>query len=256
VIFKPVDTEPLRHLDGILPDNEVHVWHVDLVAWDKEADSLLELLSAEEQERAARFKFIGPRNQYLISCALLRRALGRYLKIEGREVLFRTATNGKPELAADSDLRFNLSHTQGATVFAITRKRQVGVDVERMRKDTNAMELAERFFSRPEVQWLRSQPASEVIASFFSCWTAKEAYIKAQGEGLSMPLISFGVLPSPADASSKLRLEVYDDPEESKRWSIWRLELGLDLRAALAVDGESCRVRVGKWPQPEARDRE
>jgi 4'-phosphopantetheinyl transferase len=256
VIFKPVDPERLRQLDGILRDDEVHVWHVDLVAWDKEADSLLELLSADEQERAARFKFAGPRNQYLISRALLRRALGRYLKIEGREVRFQTATNGKPELAADSDLRFNLSHTQGATVFAITRKRQVGVDVERMRKDTNAMELAERFFSRPEVQWLRSQPASEVIASFFSCWTAKEAYIKAQGEGLSMPLISFGVLPSPADASSKLRLEVYDDPEESKRWSIWRLELGLDLRAALAVDGESCRVRVGKWPQPEARDRE
>ena len=256
MIFKPVDPERLRQLDGILRDDEVHVWHVDLVAWDKEADSLLELLSADEQERAARFKFAGPRNQYLISRALLRRALGRYLKIEGREVRFQTATNGKPELAADSDLRFNLSHTQGATVFAITRKRQVGVDVERMRKDTNAMELAERFFSRPEVQWLRSQPASEVIGSFFSCWTAKEAYIKAQGEGLSMPLISFGVLPSPADASSKLRLEVYDDPEESKRWSIWRLELGLDLRAALAVDGESCRVRVGKWPQPEARDRE
>ena len=256
MIFKPVDTEPLRHLDGILPDDEVHVWHVDLVAWDKEADSLLELLSAEEQERAARFKFRGPRNQYLISRALLRRALGRYLEIEAREVRFQTATNGKPELAADSDLRFNLSHTQGATVFAITRKRRVGVDLERIRKDTNAMELAERFFSRPEVQWLRSQPASEVIASFFSCWTAKEAYIKAQGEGLSMPLGSFSVLPSPADASSKLQLEVYDDPEESKRWSMWRLDIGPDLRAALAVDGESCRVRIGKWPQPDEEDLE
>ncbi|MGA9966924.1 MAG: 4'-phosphopantetheinyl transferase superfamily protein [Terriglobales bacterium] len=256
MIFKPVDPEPLRHLDGILPDDEVHVWHVDLVAWDQEADWLLELLSAEEQERAARFKFPGPRNQYLISRALLRRALGRYLKIEGHEVRFRTATNGKPELAAASDLRFNLSHTQGATVFAITRKRHVGVDVERMRKDTNAMELAERFFSRPEVRWLRSQPGSEVIASFFSCWTAKEAYIKAQGEGLSMPLSSFGVVPSPAGAGSKLQLEVYDDPEESKRWFMWRLDIGPDLRAALAVDGESCRVRVGKWPQPDTHDRE
>jgi len=116
------------------------------------------------------------------------------------------------------------------------------------------MELAERFFSRPEVQWLRSQPASELIASFFSCWTAKEAYIKAQGEGLSMPLSSFGVLPVPADGSSKLRLEVYQDPEESKRWSISRLEIGPNLRAALAVDGESCRVRVGDWPLPGAQD--
>jgi 4'-phosphopantetheinyl transferase len=256
VISKPVDTEPLRHLDGTLPDDEVHVWHVDLVAWYEEADSLLELLSAEEQERAARFKFPEPRNQYLISRALLRRALGRYLKIEATEVRFQTATNGKPELAADSDLRFNLSHTQGATVFAITRKRRVGVDVERIRQDTNVMELAERFFSRQEVQWLRSQPASEVVASFFSCWTAKEAYIKAQGEGLSMPLSGFGVVPIPPDASSELQLEVYDDPEESKRWFIWRLDIEPDLRAALAVDGESCRVRLGKWPQLDVDDRE
>ena len=255
MIFKPVDPEPLWHLDGILPDDEVHVWQVDLVAWDKAADSLLGLLSAEEQERAVRFKFPGPRNQYVISRALLRRALGRYLKIEAREVRFRTATNGKPELTADSDVRFNLSHTQGATVFAVTHKRHVGVDVERIRTDTNAMELAERFFSGPEVQWLRSQPASELMASFFSCWTAKEAYIKAQGEGLSMPLSSFGVVAVPGGASCKLQLEVYDNPEESKRWSMWRLDIGPDLRAALAVDGESCRVRVGKWPQPDAHDR-
>jgi 4'-phosphopantetheinyl transferase len=255
VIFKPVDPEPLRHLDGSLPDDEVRVWQVDLIAWDKEADSLLKLLSAEEQERAARFKFPGPRNQYVISRALLRQALGRYLKIEAREVRFRTAANGKPELAADSDLRFNLSHTQGTTVFAMTRHRHLGVDVERIRMDTNAMELAERFFSPPEVRWLRSQPASELIASFFSCWTAKEAYIKAQGEGLSMPLSSFGVLPVPAGASSKLQLEVYNDPEESKRWSMWQLQLGPDLRAALAIDGES-RMRLGQWPRPDEKDQE
>ena len=114
------------------------------------------------------------------------------------------------------------------------------------------MELAERFFSTKEVQWLRSQPASELVPSFFSCWAAKEAYIKAQGEGLSLPLDSFGVLPVPEGASSKLQLEVYDDPEESKRWSMCRLELGPGLRGALAVEGENCRVRVGQWPSPEA----
>jgi 4'-phosphopantetheinyl transferase len=246
-----VDPEPLRHLDGILPDEEVHVWRVDLRAWEKEADSLFALLDPEEQERAARFKFPGPRNQFLISRALLRRALGGYLRIAAREVRFRTTANGKPELAGNSDLRFNLSHTEGVTVFAIARHRQVGVDVERIREDTNAMELAERFFSRPEVQWLQSQPASEHVPSFFSCWTAKEAYIKAHGEGLSMPLRSFGVLPALATASSKLRLKVYDDPEEARRWSIWQLELGPGLRAALAVGGESSRVRLGQWPSPD-----
>ena len=254
-----VESEPLRHLDGVLPDDEVHVWLVDLKAWGKEADWLLELLEPEEQARAARFKFPEPRNQFVISRALLRRALGHYLRIEERAVRFRTTANGKPELAAKSapgdeacfdDLRFNLSHTEGVTVVAITRHRQVGVDVERIRTDTNAMELAERFFSHPEVQWLRSRPASEQIPAFFTCWTGKEAYIKAHGEGLSMSLSSFGVLPVLDTISSELELKVYDDPQEVRRWSLWQLELGPGLRAALAVEGGSCRVRLGQWPSP------
>jgi 4'-phosphopantetheinyl transferase len=235
-----VEPEPLPYLDGILPGDEVHVWQVDLVAWDKETESLLELLDAEERERAARFKFPTPRNQFVISRALLRQALGRYRRIEARDIHFRGTAN--------CDLRFNLSHTAGATVFAFARHRQVGVDVERIRPNTDAPELAERFFSRPEVQWLRSQPAGQHIPSFFTCWTAKEAYIKAQGEGLSLPLSSFGVLPRPS--GSELRLEVYGDPEESQRWSMWQLELGPELRAALAVEGVGCKVRLGHWPSP------
>jgi len=240
-----VKPERLHHLDGILPVDEVHVWQVDLIAWEKEVESLIELLDAEERERAARFKFPAPRNQFVISRALLRQALGRYRRIDARAIRFRTTANGKPELAENCDLRFNLSHTAGVTVFAVARHRQVGVDVERIRQDTDAIELAERFFSRPEVQWLRSQPAEQLIPTFFSCWTAKEAYIKAQGEGLSLPLSGFGVLPRAS--GSELQLEVYGDPEESRRWSMWQLELGPELRAALAVEGEGCRVRLGQW---------
>jgi 4'-phosphopantetheinyl transferase len=273
MVSPDAEPEALRHPDGILPDDEVHVWHVDLKAWEKEAGSLLELLEAEERERAARFKFPGPRDQFVISRALLRRALGCYLRIDAREVRFRTTANGKPELAATSelhsggrrpedlrsedlrseDLRFNLSHTEGAAVFAIARNRQVGVDVERIRADTNAMELAQRFFSHPEVQWLRSQPASELVSAFFVCWTGKEAYIKAHGEGLSMSLSSFGVLPVASAAGSKLQLNVYDDPEETRRWSICALEFGAGLRAALAVEGKERRVRRGRWPSPDSR---
>jgi 4'-phosphopantetheinyl transferase len=250
-IRSDVDPEPLPHLDGILPDDEVHVWHVDLVAWEKEADSLFKLLNTEERERAERFKFPAPRNQFVISRALLRQALGLYLRIEAREICFRTIGNGKPELAESRDLHFNLSHSEGVTVFAVARRRQVGVDVERIREDTNALELAERFFSPPEVQWLRAQPTSQHLPSFFTCWTAKEAYIKAQGEGLSLPLSSFGVLPCPT--GSELQLKVYDDPEESQRWSMWQLGLGPDLRAALAVEGDGCKVRLGQWASPDAR---
>jgi 4'-phosphopantetheinyl transferase len=215
---------------------------------------LCELLDAEERERAARFKFPVPRNQFVISRALLRQALGCYRRVDARAIRFRTTGNGKPELAESpdlrlDDLRFNLSHTAGTTLFAVARHRQVGVDVERIRPDTDALELAERFFSPPEVQWLRSQPVAQRVPSFFTCWTAKEAYIKAQGEGLSLPLSSFGVLPRPGN--SELQLEVYADAEESLRWSMWQLELGADLRAALAVEGRNCKVRLGQWPSPD-----
>lgn len=267
-----MEAEPLRHLDGILGHDEVHVWQVDLVAWEKAAGSLLELLDAQERERAARFKFAAPRNQFVISRAALRRALGCYLGLDARQVRFRTAANGKPELAANpdepmserqsehlfssdlscSDLRFNLSHTEGVTVFAIARDRQVGIDVERIRADTNALELAERFFSPPEVQWLREQPAAEQIPAFFTCWTGKEAYIKAHGKGLSLSLSSFGVLPVETVGGSELQLKVYDDPEEARRWSMRKLEPGPGLRAALAVEGERCRVRLGHWRVPDA----
>ena len=242
--------ELLPHLDGVLPPDEVHAWFVDLPAWQKQTESLLPLLNQEEQERAARFKFPAPRDQFVISRALLRQVLGRYLHIEARDVHLRITTNGKPELAATSgvqdDLRFNLSHTAGAAVIAVTLSRQVGIDVERIRTDTNAMELAERFFSRPEVEWLRSQPDSEQIPAFFTCWTGKEAYIKAHGEGLSMPLNSFGVLPALESGGCRLQLEVYENPEESRRWFVCQLEWGTDLRAALAVEAENCRVRLGR----------
>lgn len=245
-----METEPLPGLDGVLPQDEVHVWYVDLPAWEKESAALLPLLNQEEQVRAARFKFPAPRNQFVISRALLRQVLARYLRIEAREVQFRSSTNGKPELATASgkhvDLHFNLSHTAGSAVIAITRHRQVGVDVERIRMDTNAMELAERFFSGPEVEWLQSQPTSEQIPAFFTCWTGKEAYIKAHGEGLSMSLSSFGVLPAQGADGNKLQLQVYENPEEARRWFICQLELGTGLRAALAVEGKNCRVRFGR----------
>jgi len=247
--FRPdLNPQPLRHLDGILLQGEVHVWHVHLEAWLREVDSLGELLDAAERERAARFKFRAPRDQYVISRSLLRQALGRYLDIEAGDVRFAATANGKPVLAGDSGLQFNLSHTEGATALAITRNHRVGIDVERIRRNTDALELAARFFSPREVLWLRSQPASDHIPSFFSCWTAKEAYIKAHGQGLSMPLAGFSVLPRPDN--DRLELDVDHDRQESARWSMWRLDLGPDLRAALAVEGEIAKIRLGQWPQP------
>ncbi len=247
-VHSEMDPEPLLSLDGILPDNQVHVWHAHIKAWERVIKPLHDILDGEEQARASRFKFPAPRNQFVISRALLRQTLGCYLGIEGRDVRFSYTANSKPQLDGNADLQFNLSHTEGVTVLAITSKRRVGVDVERIRENTEPLDLADRFFSRREVEWLRSQPASEHIPSFFNCWTAKESYIKAHGQGLSMSLGAFSVLP--VAGSNRLQLRVDDDSEESDRWEMWRLDLGADIRAAIAVEGTGTRIRVGTWPSP------
>ncbi|MGO9126041.1 MAG: 4'-phosphopantetheinyl transferase family protein [Terriglobales bacterium] len=236
----------LIELDGILGDNEIHVWHTDLTAQEPAIDRLFPLLDHHEQSRAARFIVPEPRIQFILSRAFLRIALGRYLQIEPREVSFRTAEHGKPELADLHRLHFNLSHTDGVTVIAVTREGRVGVDVERVRENLDPLQLGARFFSPKESEWLRSQPAGQRFAAFFACWTAKEAYVKACGAGLSAPLDGFGVIPHPGDA--ELHLEIYGEPEESRRWSMWQLDLGPDLRSAVAVEAVNCKVRLGRWP--------
>ena len=241
----------LTECDGVLQDTEVHVWHADLQMPLDQIESLYRLLDPEEQARASRFRVRTPRDEFVVSHAFVRLALAKYLEIDPRDVHFQAGENGKPEIADGDNLRFNLSHTHGAAVFAVARQRPVGVDIERIRDDTEAMELAERFFSPAEVDWLRSQPVSARVAAFFTCWTGKEAYMKARGTGLSAPLARFSVIPHPGN--EEMRLEVLDAPEQSASWSIRQLDLETNLRCALAVqNGKELIVRVRKWPWSRA----
>lgn len=240
----------LTDCQGVLPDSEAHVWHADLGIPPGQLDSLYGLLDQEEQTRASRFRVRAPRDEFVASHAFLRLVLGKYLRLDPRAVRFQLAEKGKPELI-DGNIRFNLSHTHGAAVVAIVGKRPIGVDVERIREDTEAMELAERFFSAAEVDWLRSQPASEQIAAFFACWTAKEAYVKACGTGLSTPLAGFSVTPSAANENWQLK--IFAATHCSENWSIWPLDLGVSLRGAVAVQSGNTEliVRLGKWQWPQ-----
>jgi len=244
--------DPLRshEPDFLLPPDEVHIWQTELTAPKDSMDSLLPLLEPEELQRASRYKVKHAYDEFVLSRAFLRQVLAVYLKIGASEVRFRTTSYGKPELAGSSDLRFNLSHSEGVAVIAIVRGREVGIDVERIRDELNALELADRFFSAPEVTWLRSLPIADRSSSFFACWTAKEAYVKAHGEGLALPLSDFSVIPRSITSElpwEKLQLEVFGNAKESKRWSMWQLDLGTDVRAALAIEGQDCRLRLGQW---------
>lgn len=235
----------LIQMDGVLAAKEVHVWHMDLTAQEAALDRLFPLLDNHEQSRAARFLVPEPRVQFILSRAFLRIALGQYLQIDPREVRFHLAEHGKPELAEGGGLHFNLSHTEGTTMIAVTRAGRVGVDVGRIRENLDPLALGTRFFSSQEVDWMRLQPPDRRFAAFFACWTAKEAYVKACGAGLSVALDGFGVIPQPGNA--ELHLEIYGKPEESKRWSMWQFDLGPDLRSAVAVEAVDCKVRLGRW---------
>jgi 4'-phosphopantetheinyl transferase len=240
----------LKNFDGILPKYEIHVWHANLAVEPEQLASLGNLLDSEEQAKASRFKVSAAREQFVASHAFLRLVLARYLQMGAQDVRFRIAAHAKPELEDGGDVRFNLSHTDGAAVIAVARERAVGVDVERIRHNIEVSDLAERFFSPKEVEWLRSQPAFERIAAFFACWTAKEAYIKACGVGLSMPLSKFSVTPD--QSNRKIGLEIRDDPHGSSLWSIWQLDLGPELRGAVAVQAKDATVRLGEWAWPWA----
>ena|SRR5579871_3147439 len=166
--------------------------------------SLYAILSLEERERAARFHF--PEHQkHFIGCrGILREILSGFLEIPPAELRFTYNAYGKPAVS-DPTLRFNVSHSGGWAMFAVTRGREVGIDIERINERT-ALELIQaRFFSAWESEQLRSLPLEQQTEAFFRCWTRKEAYIKARGLGLSFPLDSFDVSLAPGEPAALLR---------------------------------------------------
>ncbi|MBN2307593.1 MAG: 4'-phosphopantetheinyl transferase superfamily protein, partial [Candidatus Hydrogenedentes bacterium] len=155
---------------------------------------------------------------------------------------------GRPELAdetAPDGLRFNVSHSGALALVAATRGRAIGVDIEQVHERAAAMGIARRFFSREEVAALRALPAEARRVGFLNCWTRKEAYIKAKGQGLSLPLDKFSVTLAPGDPPALLRTQ--DDPAEAGRWALHAIDAGPGYVAAVAVEGHGLRIEVIDW---------
>jgi len=235
----------------ILTDAEVHVWRAALNLTDAQLHALRQTLTEDEQARAERYHFPKDRNHYLAGRGWLRAILSRYLNTAPDQLRFSYSAYGKPtltEAAGDPSLRFNVSHSQGLALYAVTRNREIGVDLEFMRADFAGEEIAERFFSRQEVEKLRAVPADAQGEAFFACWTRKEAYIKARGEGLSLPLDQFDVSLSPGEPAKLLSVRGAD-PEEASRWRLEALEVAPGYAAALAVRGEFEKIQCWQWPE-------
>jgi 4'-phosphopantetheinyl transferase len=181
----------------------VSVYCADLDVEPARLRSLYHLLEPDERRRAENFRFASHRWRFIAGRGMLREILARHLEIAAENVRFRYNAHGKPSLPA-SDLCFNLSHSRSQILFAVARAREVGVDIECVDRKFAQEQIPERFFSPTEVRTLRSLPAAEQTAAFFRCWTRKEAYIKARGLGLALPLDSFDVSLGPEQPAALL----------------------------------------------------
>ncbi|HEU4597132.1 MAG TPA: 4'-phosphopantetheinyl transferase superfamily protein [Pyrinomonadaceae bacterium] len=232
----------------VLAGGEVHVWRAELNQPEATLRALARLLSEDESERAGKFYFPRDRDHYIVARGALRKILGLYTSVAPELLRFTYNEFGKPSLLDvehGDALRFNVSHSHGLALYAVAREREVGVDIEFVREDFAGIEIGEHFFSRREVSALRALPGAAFTKAFFDCWTRKEAYIKARGEGLSHPLERFAVSLAPGEPAALLCTD--DDPLEAARWSLVELFPGEGYCAALAVEGERPTLRCWSW---------
>jgi surfactin synthase thioesterase subunit/phosphopantetheinyl transferase len=230
-----------------LAADEVHVWRIPLEQPPDYLEALRQTLSTDEMERAGRFYFEKDQRHFVAGRGILRIVLGRYLGRAPERLAFSYNPQGKPALAGDvaGALSFNLAHSHGLALLAVARRGQIGVDVERIRPEFAGEQVAERFFSPAEVASLRSLPGDRRHEAFFACWTRKEAYLKATGMGLSLPLDCFDVTVIPGQAAL---LATRHDPAAAQRWSLRDLEPGPGYAGAVAAEGRGWRLWCGDWP--------
>jgi len=227
-------------LDGL----EVHVWIVQLLAGQSDCAKCLSWLSRDECLRASRFRFERDRQEFILSHGILRGLLSYFEEKHPAQLQFSFGMKGKPALRSPSTpTRFNMAHSGGLAVYAFTAGIDVGVDLERVR-DVPQMEAdAARFFSREEGSDLFSLPPTERTLGFYRCWTRKEAYIKAVGDGLWVPLSSFRVAVRP-DKQAAL-LSIGGDVKAAENWHLHDLALISGYVGALAYEGPLRALHTG-----------
>lgn len=241
---------PAIQLPLKLTTDTVHVVRVDLEINPEEVARLITCLSDDERARAERFKFDEPRARFVACRSALRRVLAACLGIGAAELNFAYGSYGKPELAAthQSNIQFSVSHSGTLGLIALTLDAPVGVDIEECNRSVKMIRLAERFFAESETDELVNLPLDKQRSGFYRGWTCKEAYMKATGLGMSMPLSSFRVAIDPDRPASLLHVE--DQPDEIHRWMIEAIDVDPEYAAAVMVARPGCQVAIWSY-RPE-----
>jgi 4'-phosphopantetheinyl transferase len=229
--------------DFSLERREVHLWAIQLDASDEDLTRCSSCLSVEEHNRAERFRFDRHRRDFMISHGVLRMLLSGYSETSPAGIKFSYGSKGKPALEdVTCSVRFNMSHSGRMAVYAFTTGCQVGVDVEQVRPVSDMEDIAVRFFSSEETAELKEVPEANRTQGFFNCWTRKEAFIKAVGDGLSLPLDAFHVSLKPSEPARLLSLA--GDAQAAILWTLHHFVPARDYIGAVAYRDEAHLLRL------------
>lgn len=222
-----------------LGSNEIHVWRIQLDRPALEVARLSALLPPHEVERASRYRTVELSNRWIIAHGALRSTLATYLDINPVDLVLCEGPHGKPELAhAEKNIFFNLTHTNNLAFVVVSADRRVGVDAELVRTNVEVEKLSRRFFASQEADEILALPGELQLAAFFSCWTRKEAFAKALGKGLTMPLNQYRVS---VRAEEPARL-ISTEWDEGCHWNLIDIsETGVAI--AIAVEGNMPAIR-------------
>lgn len=226
-----------------LSPNEVHVWCASLVPAPEVLECLEALLAPHEKIRARQFAFATDQDKFIAGRGILRELLGAYVSQPAGELVFDSGAHGKPVLRTKASyprIQFNLSHAQNVALYAFACRRELGIDLELIHADFAGQEVAERFFSAEELSELRALPVEVRAHRFFTYWTCKEAYLKARGYGLKVPLSSFDISPFPGWPKEL-------QSADNRKWRLCPFEPAPGFVAAVVGEGDDWYMRHFEW---------
>jgi len=225
-----------------LSKDHIDVWLCHLKQLSGDIDNFYSILSVDERERADKLKVEDKKQQYIITRGTLRQRLGLLTNIEPEDFVFDYLEHGKPVLINDdrfANITFNVSHSHDLALIAIAQKQNIGIDIEKINRESNHQALMTRFFSEAEQTEFQNIPEPNEAEAFCACWTRKEAFIKAVGAGVSYGLDKFDVAVDPENKTPEVNLH---KPSE-QRWSAINLPINDEYMACLVSDRDSLNVR-------------
>lgn len=232
-----------------LAEGVAHVWRLRLDSPHLDTSHFRALLSPDECAKADRYRFDLNRNQFTITRGALRILLSRYTGIEKADIKFIYSKHGKPALdpyTRDHPIEFNVSHSGSMALIGFTIKNAIGVDVEQVERRVSEDKIAKRFFSPDEVDRLLLMPDDDQTSAFFRCWTRKEAFIKAHGDGLSLPLDSFSVTFEKDDLPRLVRFDRDPGPND---WNLAAPDMGEAYAGAVCVASPATAYRFFEYSE-------